>query len=122
MIANGSIEKDVPSRSAPRAGGDRVILPFEVEDKRGAGIVEQVRDHRTNALAGAGRGAGQDMPVVIKPAAAVRCVRQIAEGKGIGRGGGLRMPGSAGVRRPTKTGRAMGGRRGRSEQDSPDPT
>jgi len=82
-------QEDILAGLTSRTGGDRVVLALEVEDKGGSGIVNQVRDHRADALAGAGRGAGQDMAVVIKAAAAVRCVWQVAEGKRVGRGGGL---------------------------------
>jgi hypothetical protein len=114
-------QEDALPRRAPGAGGDRIVLTLQVEDKGGTGIVNEVWDYRTHALAGAGRSAGQGMPVVIKAAAPARGVWQVAERKRVGRGGGFEMPAGSGLRRSAKTGRAVGGRRRWGEQDGPDP-
>ena len=66
--AEGVDQEDVLADCTAGSGGDRVVLALEVQNEGGAGIGQQVGDHRADPLAGAGRGAGQDMAVVVKPA------------------------------------------------------
>ena len=62
----------------------------------------QVRDHRTDALAGAGRGAGQDMAVVIKAAAAARRFGRSPRAKASVGAAGFRCPQAAASDAPPK--------------------
>jgi hypothetical protein len=87
----------------------------------GAGIVEQVRDDRADALAGAGRGAGQDVPVLAEAAIGTsRHVSQVAEGESIIRR--CRPLMGRGVLRLAEAGRAVGGEGRGREQGRPDTT
>src|SRR5271170_558670 len=95
----GVDHEDILPYSTAGAGGDRIVLALEIENKSGSGIVEEVGDHRTDALAGAGRGAGQYVAVMIKTAAAAR---QVAKRKGVGRRRGFEMPAKGGLARPAK--------------------
>ena len=79
---------DVLPQLTTGAGGDGVVLALEVQHEGGAGIGQQVRDDRPDALAGAGRGASQDVPVLPEPGIApARDVRHEAKREAIGGGG-----------------------------------
>jgi hypothetical protein len=119
-MPKGSIKK-TSCPAAGGAGGDGVILALEIEHKRGTGVVEQVWDDRADALAGAGRGAGQDVPILPEaPIGIPRCIAQLAQSEGVVRRGRPQM--GRGVPRPAEMGGAVG-REGRGrEQRRPNVT
>jgi hypothetical protein len=68
-----------------RTGGDGIGLAFEIQHEGGAGITEQVRNDRPDALAGAGRGAGKQMPILTEPTIGpMRRIAQDAQHKTVG--------------------------------------
>ena len=114
--AEGIDQVHVLAHFAAGAGGDGVVLAFEVQHEGQAGIGQQIGDHRADPLAGTGRGAGEDMPTL--PEAAIGPlgrIRQLAEGEGIGGCCRSQVVPFRGIPCRSEPGRAVGCGKGRGE-------
>ncbi len=113
--AEGIDQDDELAQLAAGAGGDGEVLALEVQHEGGAGIGQQVGDDGADALAGPGRGAGQDVAVLAEPGVATaRGIGHEAEHEGVGgcrRGEVTRAEGSGAELR-----RAVGVEHGGREQ------
>jgi hypothetical protein len=59
-------DPDLLSHLPPTARGHRRVLRLHVHDERGAEVVEEVGDHRGDALPRAGRREREEMPVPVE--------------------------------------------------------
>src|SRR5262249_10277434 len=59
------IDDDDPAELAAPCGGDGVILALEIDDDQRSRVIEEIGDDRPYALAGPGRGNGQDVPFAV---------------------------------------------------------